>query len=40
MLRENPSNLLLLKHVVKATLRTLDGEIDDIDEDDDDADLT
>jgi dTMP kinase len=40
MLGENPSNLLLLKHVVKATLRAVEGDDDFLDEEDDDADLT
>jgi len=32
MLRENPDNLLLVKHIVKATLRLFDDESDDLDE--------
>jgi dTMP kinase len=39
MLRENPANLLLVKHIVKATLRTVEAE-DDFDDEDDDGDLT
>ncbi len=34
MVRENPENLLLLKHVMKATLRTLDDDVDDWDDED------
>ncbi len=34
LLRENPENLLLLKHVMKATLRTLDDDVDDWDDED------
>jgi dTMP kinase len=40
MLGDNPSNLLLIKHIVKATLRTVEGDDDFLDEEDDDADLT
>jgi dTMP kinase len=36
MLRDNPDNLLLLKHVVKATLRTLEEDFEDEEDDDDD----
>lgn len=34
MLRENPGNLLLLKHVIRAVLRTLEDESDFLDDDD------
>jgi dTMP kinase len=40
MLAENPANLLLIKHIVKATLRAADTDEDFLDEEDDDADLT
>lgn len=40
MLRANPENLLLLKHLVKATLRTLDQEDDFFEDDDDEGDFT
>jgi dTMP kinase len=40
MLGEHPSNLLLIKHIVKATLRNVDADEDFLDEEDDDADLT
>ncbi len=40
MLRENPQNLLLLKHLVKAVLRTTDVGDDFFDEDDDEGDFT
>ena len=40
MLRENPQNLLLLKHLVKAVLRTADMGDDFFDEDDDEGDFT
>lgn len=39
MMQQNPGNLLLIKHLVKATLRTLELD-EDFDDDDDDGDLT
>jgi dTMP kinase len=40
MLRDNPQNLLLMKHVVKAVLRTSDLEDDFFDDDDDEGEFT
>ncbi|HVR73573.1 MAG TPA: dTMP kinase [Planctomycetota bacterium] len=40
MLRAYPENLLLLKHMLKATLRTIDLEDEYLDDDDDDGDFT
>jgi dTMP kinase len=40
MLRDNPDNFLLIKHIVKATLRTLGENEDFLGDDDDEGDLT
>ena len=40
MLRDHADNLLLLKHVVKASFRTSEQDIDFLDEDDDEGDFT
>jgi dTMP kinase len=40
MLRDHPDNLLLIKHLVKASLRTQEQDLDFIDEDDDEGEFT
>lgn len=40
MLRDHPDNLLLMKHLVKAALRTYESDIDFLDDDDDEGEFT